>query len=162
MYFHYDPWKRAWVLLYPNWWPTLPMASTQTWNQGRESRDSQQLLIPWIRGPRQRIKTKNAFQKKNAAKTKLCPIWNDRNVTLSSKIRLMRSMAISISRPPANRGYWQLNWRAGFRKLKWDATADSFASYTKKNPITNAEVQNRVTNAEEFMNIFWQKWRDGN
>ena len=32
----------------------------------------------------------------SAAVTKLKVIWNDKNITISSKIRLMRSLAISI------------------------------------------------------------------
>ena len=81
-----------------------------------------------------------------AAMTKLRPVWNDRNITLSSKIRLMRSLVISIFLYACES--WTLT-----AELERRIQATEMRCYRRllgisyKDHITNAEVWNRVTNA---------------
>ena len=81
-----------------------------------------------------------------AAMTKLRPVWNDRNITLSSKIRLMRSLVISLFLYACES--WTLT-----AELERRIQATEMRCYSRllgisyKDHITNAEVWNRVTNA---------------
>ena len=81
-----------------------------------------------------------------AALAKLKTIWNDKNIVLSSKIRLMRSLVISIFlyacepwilTAELERRIQALEMRC-FRKLH---------GITYRNRISNEEVQNRVKQA---------------
>ena len=81
-----------------------------------------------------------------AAMTKLQPIWKDRNITVTSKIRLMRSLAFSIYLYACET--WTLT-----AELEKKITALEMRCYRKvlhisyKDHITNEEVRNRVIDA---------------
>ncbi|KAK2158010.1 hypothetical protein NP493_1831g00007 [Ridgeia piscesae] len=67
-----------------------------------------------------------------AALAKLNTIWNDRNIALSSKIRLMRSLVMSIFL---------------YACESWTLTADTERRIQAIDPISNEEVRNRTRQA---------------
>ena len=66
-----------------------------------------------------------------AALTRLKPVWNDRSIPLSSKIRLMRPLSSPSSCMLANNGPSQQNSKEEYKPWKWGATARCYASHTK-------------------------------
>ena len=96
-------------------------------------------------GSRQEILSRIA--QTTAVMTKLRPVWNDRNITLSSKIRLMHSLVISIFLYACE--LWtltaELERRIQATKIRCYHRLLGISYY--KDHITNAEVWNRVTNA---------------
>ena len=83
------------------------------------------------------------------AMTKLKPIWKDRNITLKSKIRLMRSLVTSIFLYACES--WTLT-----AELERRIQATEMRCYRRllgisfKDRITNAEVRSRITRAVGF------------
>ena len=66
-----------------------------------------------------------------AALTRLNPVWNDRSILLSSKIRLMRSLVTSIFLYALNHGPSQQSSKEEYEPWKRGATARYFTSHTK-------------------------------
>ena len=91
------------------------------------------------------MKDQNLKFSPTAALTKLRPIWGDRNISLSSKIRLLRSLVISIFLYACES--WTLT-----ADLERRIQATEMRCYHRllgifyKDHITNIEVRNRVTN----------------
>ena len=61
----------------------------------------------------------------SAALTRLKPVWNDKSICLSFKIRLIRSLVTSIFL------YACESWTLTAEPWKWTATARYYASHTK-------------------------------
>ena len=66
-----------------------------------------------------------------AALTRLKPIWIDKSISLSSKIRLMPSLVTSIFLYACNHGPSQQSSQEEFKPLKWGATAKYYTSHIK-------------------------------
>ena len=58
-----------------------------------------------------------------AALTRLKPVWNDRSISLSSKIRLMRPLSHPTSCMFVNHGPSQQSSKEEYKPWKWGATA---------------------------------------
>ena len=81
--------------------------------------------------------------------TKLRPFWNDRNITFSSKIRLMRSLVISICE------LWTLTAELGRRiQITQMKCCRRLLGILYKDSITNVEVWNQIAKAVSLMKIF--------
>ena len=82
-----------------------------------------------------------------AALTRLKPVWNDRNISLSSKIRLMRSRVISIFL------YARESWTLTAAELQRRIQAMEMRCYRKilrisyKDHVTNVEVRAKIQQA---------------
>ena len=63
-----------------------------------------------------------------AAVTRLKPVWNDRSISLSSKIRLMRSFVTSTSCMVVNHGPSQKSSKEEYKPWKRGAAARYYAS----------------------------------
>ena len=66
-----------------------------------------------------------------AALTCLKPVWNDRSISLSSKIRLMRSLVTSIFLYACESWTLTAELQKEYEPWKWGATARYYASHTK-------------------------------
>ena len=89
-----------------------------------------------------------------AALTRLKPLWNDRSISLGSKIRLMHFFVISIfSCMLVNHGSSQQNSKEEYKPWKWDATWTYYASHTKT-MLPSRQLNHRTS--------FWPLYRDTN
>ena len=83
---------------------TKLMTKKHQWHQHRdqsewtEACDSHKLQIPWLSSTDEgsRLKILSTIAQTTAALTRLKPVWIDKSISLSSKIRLMRSLVTSI------------------------------------------------------------------
>ena len=66
-----------------------------------------------------------------AALTRLKPVWNDKSISLSFKIRLMHSLLTSTFCMLVNHGPSQQSSKEEYKPWKWGATARYYASHTK-------------------------------
>ena len=80
------------------------------------------------------------------AMTKLKPIWSDKNITVKSKIKLMRSLAISIYLYACES--WTLTTELEKRIKALEMRCyRKILGITYKDHITNEEVRNKIENA---------------
>ena len=75
-----------------------------------------------------------------AALTRLKPVWIDKSISLSSKIRLMRSLVTSIFLYAVNHGSTQQSSKEEYTPWKWGATARYYTSHTKTMLSTRKSV----------------------
>ena len=66
-----------------------------------------------------------------AALTRLKPVWNDRSISLSSKIRLMHSLVTSIFLFACASWTPQRSFKEEYKPWKWGATSRYYAFHTK-------------------------------
>ena len=66
-----------------------------------------------------------------AALTKLKPVWIDESISLSSKIRLIRSLVTSTFLMLVNHGLSQQSSKEEYKPRKWGATGRYYASHKK-------------------------------
>ena len=66
-----------------------------------------------------------------AALTRLKPVWNDRSISLSSKLRLMHSLVTSIFLYAVNHGPSQQSSKEEYKPWKCVATARYYTAHTK-------------------------------
>ena len=94
------PQPTAWISVprRPSWWQTTPVASTQRSSEWIEAWDSYKLQIPGLSYNRWGSQAWDTLQDStdNSSSNKVEPVWNDRSICLSSKIRLMCSLVASI------------------------------------------------------------------
>ena len=119
----------------PNWWQTTPMASTQRLNEMDRSLRQSQASSIWAQcmtdeGSKPEILSSIAQTTEES--TRLKPVWNDRSISLSSKIRLMRSLVTSIFLHACES--WTVPshyFKEECKAWSWGATARYCASHTK-------------------------------
>ena len=110
-------------------------------------------------GPKPEILSRIA--QATAALTRLKPVWNDRSISLSSKIRLMRSLVTSISCMLVNHGPLQQSPKEEYKPWKWDATARYYASHTKTMLPTRKSVPGS-SRQSDHTNTSWPSKRNAN
>ena len=87
-----------------------------------------------------------------AALSGLKIIWRDKNISLSSKVKLMQTLILSIfiyacESWTLRAGPWQQKSREESKPLRWDAIGDFCRNISYKDYVTNEEVRNRIQNA---------------
>ncbi|CAM1325864.1 Uncharacterised protein r2_g3476 [Pycnogonum litorale] len=91
-----------------------------------------------------------------AALTKLKPIWSDNNITLQSKVRLMRSLVISIFLYACETWTLTADLHRRIRAMEMRCYR-KLMSISYKDHITNEEIRNRIIQAigphEELLTI---------
>ena len=95
-----------------------------------------------------------------AALKRLKPLWNDRNVTVSSKIKLMRSLFIFFC-TLVKHGPSQQIYRRGYKPWKRDAFGRSCAYHTKTILLTKPSAT-RSNKPSDQMTTFLQQSRSVN
>ena len=89
-----------------------------------------------------------------AALTRLKPLWNDRSISLSSKIRLMRTLVISIFLMLVNHGPSRQSSKEEYKPWEWGATARYYTSHTKTMLQTRKSVP-RSSRHSDFTKTYW-------
>ena len=117
----------------PNWWQTVSMHPERDKGIRAEVEHCYKLQVPWSSCFRWWLKTRglSRIAQASAALTKLKRIWRDNNISLGSKVKLMRSLVISIFLYACES--WTLTAELEKRTpaLKWDATEGNWTFHTR-------------------------------
>ena len=129
-----------------SWWQTTPVASTQEIKINGKKLETVTSIkylgsVTTDEGSKPEILSRIA--QTTAALTRLKPVWNDRRISLSSKIRLMHSLVTSIFLYACES--WTLT-----AELQWRIQAMEMRCYHK---ILHISYKDHVTNKEACAKI---------
>ena len=96
-----------------------------------------------------------------AAVTKLKVIWNNKNMAISSNIRLMHSLAMSIFLYVCETWTITQTLKEGYRHWRWDVSTNSWVSRTEITEVLRKWKPEAET-PSGHMKTSWLHWKDAN
>ena len=115
----------------PKWLPKRDQREIKIKGQRLEEVENFKYLGAFISNEGSKPEILSRIAQTTAALSKLKIIWRNKNISLASKVKLMRTLIYLPSFMPVRAGPWQQKSREGSKLLRWDAIGDFWTFPTK-------------------------------